>query len=419
MVNESAAFAGVLEHFPVTRKTRPEPSQKRETGTFLERNKAIETLGLEDAANPRRKGTPMTPNGTSAVPDRSLASGRTALSAPVRIDWVDYAKGICIVMVVMMHSVLGVEAATGQTGFMHALVAFAKPFRMPDFFLISGLFLAVVIDRDWRVYLDRKVMHFAYFYLLWVTIQFGFKAPSFAAEAGWTHAGSMYLQSFIEPFGTLWFIYLLPVFFVVTKATRQMPPLAIWAVAALLEMAHISTGWTVIDEFAARFVYFYSGYWLAGYVFAWSDRSRAHPAWALAGLALWALVNGTLVELGCSEWPLLSLALGLAGALAIVTMGTLLARMQWLNFLRYCGEHSIVIYLAFFLPMAATRTLLLKAGSVHDIGTISLIVTVVGVVGAIAIWRAALALRANFLFERPAAFWIAPKKAQPALQAAE
>jgi len=28
------------------------------------------------------------------------------------------------------------------------------------------------------------------------------------------------------------------------------------------------------------------------------------------------------------------------------------------HFLRYCGEHSIVIYLAFFLPMAVTRTLL-------------------------------------------------------------
>ncbi|MDP1883623.1 MAG: hypothetical protein Q8K88_12190, partial [Bradyrhizobium sp.] len=81
----------------------------------------------------------MTPNGTSAVPERSIAPGRpaqSAQSAPVRIDWVDYAKGICIVMVVMMHSVLGVEAAAGQTGFMHVLVAFAKPFRMPDFFLI-------------------------------------------------------------------------------------------------------------------------------------------------------------------------------------------------------------------------------------------------------------------------------------------
>ena len=355
----------------------------------------------------------MTPNGTLPVAERATSS------VAGRVDWVDYAKGICIVMVVMMHSVLGVEAAAGQTGFMHALVAFAKPFRMPDFFLLSGLFLAVVIDRDWRTYLDRKVVHFAYFYLLWVTIQFGFKAPSFAAEAGWAHVGLMYLQSFIEPFGTLWFIYLLPVFFVVTKATRRLPPLAIWVVAALLEMAHISTGWTAIDEFAARFVYFYSGYWLAPYVFAWSDRARAHPAWALASLVLWALVNGGLVELGTSEWPLLSLGLGLAGALAIVTIGTLLARMQWLNFLRYCGEHSIVIYLAFFLPMAATRTWLLKAVLIQDIGTISLIVTVAGIAGAIAIWRAALMAGANFLFERPAAFWIAPQKARPTLQAAE
>src|ERR1700745_4397959 len=98
-------------------------------------------------------------------------------SASARVDWVDYAKGICIVMVVMMHSVLGGGAAAGETGFMHALVAFAKPFRMPDFFLISGLFLSVVIDRDWRTFLDRKVVHFAYFYVLWVTIQFSVQAP--------------------------------------------------------------------------------------------------------------------------------------------------------------------------------------------------------------------------------------------------
>jgi uncharacterized membrane protein YcfT len=360
----------------------------------------------------------MTANGTSAVAERSAPSAAPGRSAAVRIDWVDYAKGICIVMVVMMHSVLGVELAAGQTGFMHLVVAFAKPFRMPDFFLISGLFLSVVIDRDWRIYLDRKVVHFAYFYVLWVTIQFGFKAPSFAAESSWPHVGLLYLESFIEPFGTLWFIYLLPVFFVVTKATRRAPPILIWGMAALLEMTHIATGWTVIDEFAARFVYFYSGYWFAATVFAMSDRARARPALALAALALWALIDGGLVAAGCSEWPLVSLALGLAGACAIVTMGTLLAQAHWLAFLRYCGEHSIVIYLAFFLPMASTRTLLLRTAWIHDIGTISLIVTVVGVVGALMIWWGALAVGANFLFERPAAFWIAPKK-RATLQAAE
>ena len=74
--------------------------------------------------------------------------------------------------------------------------------------------------------------------------------------------------------------------------------------------------------------------------------------------------------------------------------------MNWLNSLRVCGEHSIVIYLAFFLPMAATRTLLLHAGLIRDIGTISLLVTIVGVLGALAMWRMALAVGANFLFER-------------------
>jgi uncharacterized membrane protein YcfT len=355
----------------------------------------------------------MTPSGTIA------ASRGHHAAAAARVDWVDYAKGICIVMVVMMHSVLGVELAAGETGFMHVLVAFAKPFRMPDFFLISGLFLPLVIDRDWRTYLDRKVVHFAYFYVVWVTIQFGFKAPAFAAETGWRDAGLLYLESFIEPFGTLWFIYLLPIFFIVTKLTRRISPLAIWIVAAALETAHVATGWTAIDEFCARFVYFYSGYLFAPYVFALSDRARNHSAWALAALAAWALINASVVALGASEWKIVSLVLGFAGACAIITMGTLLARIRWLNFLRFCGAHSIVIYLGFFLPMAATRTLLLHTGIIPDIGTVSLIVTIVGVIGSLAIWQAALRLNADFLFERPDAFWIAPKKAAPVLQAAE
>ena len=181
----------------------------------------------------------------------------------------------------------------------------------------------------------------------------------------------------------------------------------------------MSTGWTAIDEFCARFVYFYSGYLFASYVFALSDRARARPALALIGLGLWALVNAGLVASGYSEWPLVSLALGPAGASAIIVTGTLLAKMHWLNFLRYCGEHSIVIYLAFFLPMAITRTLLLRTGVIPDIGLISLVVTIAGVTGALAIWRVAIALRANFLFERPEAFWIAPKKPRATLQPAE
>ncbi len=343
----------------------------------------------------------------------------TGTPASGRVDWVDYSKGICIVMVVMMHSTLGVELAAGREGFMHHVVEFARPFRMPDFFMISGLFLSRVIERDWRTYLDRKVVHFAYFYVLWVTIQFIIKAPAFAVQAGWAKVGTDYLEAFIEPFGTLWFIYLLPIFFIVTKLLRGVHPLIVWLVLAGLEMTHLNTGWTVPDEFCARFVYFFTGYWMASRVFALASAVQAQPRLALMTLVCWAFANAALVHLGVSTLPGVSLAMGLAGACAVIAVGALLARMNWLGGLRYCGEHSIVIYLAFFLPMAATRTALLRFAVISDVGWAALIVTACGVIGALGIWWGARNTSLKLLFERPAMFWLTDRPRPAQLQAEE
>ncbi|WP_153771688.1 acyltransferase family protein [Labrenzia sp. CE80] len=320
-----------------------------------------------------------------------------------RIDWVDTAKGICIIFVVMMHSVLGVEAAAGETGWMHAIVAFAAPFRMPDFFLISGLFLSNVIKRDWRLYLDRKVVHFAYFYVLWMTIQFAVKAPVFGADLGWLGAVQYYFVSFIQPFGTLWFIYMLPVFFVVCKLAhdRGLPWQLILGIAALLQIAPIHTGWLLVDEFASRFVYFYAGYIFAPKIFQLADWARARVPRSLTALAIWALVNAGLVAAGWSGLPIISLALGAAGAGAIVLTSTLITEAGRFNFLSHFGENSIVIYLAFFFPMGVTRVVLLKLGFL-DIGTMSLIVTVVSVISPmILFWMIQKTNFGWFLFRRP------------------
>jgi uncharacterized membrane protein YcfT len=315
-------------------------------------------------------------------------------------------------MVVMMHSTLGVGQAASADGWLHYAVAFAQPFRMPDFFLISGLFLAQVIDRDWRAYLDRKVVHFAYFYLLWTAIQFALKAPGLAQGHGLAGVAWLYVETFWEPFGTLWFIYLLPIFFVVTKLAHQLriPALAIWVAAVALEIAPVHTGFTVIDEFAARFVYFYTGYLLAPRIFALAAQAQRLPEAALAGLTIWGLVNGLLVFGGQAGLPFISLALGLAGAAAVVALSALFAQTRLFEPLRYCGEHSIVIYLAFFLGMAASRTLLLKYGWIDDIGTVSAIVTLVGVVVPLLIYWTVRRTPLRLLFERPAPFFIAPRK---------
>lgn len=348
------------------------------------------------------------------LPSQKVVSGARA----GRVDWVDYAKGFCIVFVVMMHSTLGVEAAAGKTGWLHWLVEFARPFRMPDFFLISGLFLAQVIDRPWRQYLDRKVVHFAYFYVLWMTIQFMFKAPGLAAANGVGEVARLYALSFIDPFGTLWFIYLLPIFFVVVKLTRAVPAVLIWGVGAALEIAHVETGWMVIDEFASRFVYFYTGYVLAPHIFGFTARVQKQPRLALAGLALWTVINGAAVAVGIAPLPYFSLALGLIGAGAVVSAAALMAKSDLFKPLRYCGRNSIVVYLAFFLPMAMTREILIRTG-LFDVGTMSALVTFAGVIGALAIFWAVRGTPAKFLFERPLSFHFAEPKRPGALQAAE
>ena len=330
-----------------------------------------------------------------------------------RVPWVDYAKGICILMVVMMHSTLGVEAAAGQESWMHAAVAFAKPFRMPDFFFIAGLFLMRRIDRDWPDYLDRKVVHFAYFYLLWLTVQFVLRAPGLVSEFGMTGAFSSYLFAFVQPFGVLWFIYLLPIFFVVTKGLRPVPPILVWLVAAALEAANIHTGITVVDEFASRFVYFYSGYILAPFVFRFAEKVSEDPVKILAALAAWAFLNGYCVQAGFADWPVVSLALGFAGVGAVIAVSILLSKVEWGNALRYCGEKSIVIYLAFSVPMAATRIVLLKTGWISDLGLVSLLVTFAGLLGALLMYWTVRHTPLSFLFVRPdwahLSFWWKPQ----------
>ncbi len=354
------------------------------------------------------KSTPI-----ATLPPNAMSNGR--------VDWVDAAKGICIIMVVMMHTTLGLEEVSGQQGWMHAVVAFSAPFRIPDFFLISGLFLAATIDRPWKLYLDRKVLHFVYFYVLWVVIQFAFKG-TFAVMGGEESVQQVVnnlVFTIVQPFGTLWFIYLLPVFFVVTKLCRAVP-WALLGTAAILEILPTDTtalidsmaasfgaatsenGWVLWEEFCARLVYFVAGYMFASHIFKLAAWARANVAVALGAIALWAAINGALVSAGVSHWPIISLALGAAGALAIVTGASLIARLPAAKPLLHTGANSIVVYLAFFLPMIISRMVVPKVLPMLDAGTTALVCIIIGVVtplvGYAIIKRIGFGL---FLFHRP------------------
>jgi uncharacterized membrane protein YcfT len=336
-----------------------------------------------------------------------------------RLDWVDVAKGLCIVLVVLMHATLGVEKATGAETGLHAFILWAQPFRMPDFFLISGLFLAARIDRPWRAYLDTKVVHFVYFYVLWLTIQFALKTPGMVAENGAAATLLDYATSFVVPFGTLWFIYLLAIYFVVAKLLAPAPKWLVLAGAAVLHVLAPASGVFIVDEFASRFVFFYAGYALAPMVLALADRLRAAPQALLTGALLaWAGINALGVNSGVALTHGPDLAFSFAGIAAVIAFSVLVTSTLPGRVLGTCGRNSIAVYLAFTVFMGPARLVLLKLTGGDAATTVALLSTFAGVAGALAMQRLVKGTWAGFLFTRPAAFRLAPRQAaQAAAQA--
>ena len=147
---------------------------------------------------------------------------------------------------------------------------------------------------------------------------------------------------------------------------------------------------------------------MAPRVFALAEAVQGAPETAIIGLSAWGLINGIFVASGLATLPVVSLALGFAGAAAVVSVSALMAQHDAFKPVRYCGRNSIVIYLAFFLPMAASRTVLLRGGLVADVGTVSVLVTAVGVVGALALFWVVRGGPLRFLFERPQWLRLAP-----------
>ena len=120
---------------------------------------------------------------------------------------------------------------------------------------------------------------------------------------------------------------MLAIFSIVAKLARRVNPvLAAGGGRGARDRADPYRLVPASTKFCARLVYFLAGWHLAGAIFRLADRATEKPLPALGFLCLWAVANGALALTPApiagvstlAALPLVSLALGSAGAVAIV-----------------------------------------------------------------------------------------------------
>ena len=89
------------------------------------------------------------------------------------------------------------------------------------------------------------------------------------------------------------------------------------------------------------------------------------------------------------------------GTAALCVIAALLTRLPFRDWLRWMGSQSLVIYVAFVLPMGISRTLLIKLG-VDEPTVLSLAIMAISIVSPlILLWIVQRIGFGRFLFERP------------------
>lgn len=159
-----------------------------------------------------------------------------------RIEWLDFARGASIFLVVVFHASIACEKYECVHRYYWELNNFLSPIRMPIFFAVSGLLSRKVIDMNWSGVIDKRVLGFIYVFLLWSAI-------SLALRQGFTVGFGQYIidltKAVYRPSTVLWFIWALAIYTVVAKIGKITNERLLFVAAVIVSI----TSYAKIDEF--------------------------------------------------------------------------------------------------------------------------------------------------------------------------
>ena len=299
-----------------------------------------------------------------------------------RVDWVDYAKGIGIVLVVFGHVWRGM-AGDGMFDWPFAVPfvdQWVYAFHMPLFFFLSGLFAGGSVKHSPQTFLVKRLKGVAYPYFVWILIVGGIRSLVYDGPDTFIDFLVNYWKVLYDPYDIFWFLYALflisVVFYLLRRAGLSTAVVMLLFLASNLGFAFTSGdfAWRPANYFCLYGVYFAFGAFFAEVKWGvtlgkLSNYTKVGLSFILLGIVASLAWSGLLV----SGKPIL-IAAG-AGTLAVVLLAQILEDWGSADFIRWWGTLSLQIYVAHTIVGAAIRLALVAVGitdvSIHLIAGVT------------------------------------------------
>lgn len=344
-----------------------------------------------------------------------------------RFAWIDYARGICIILVCYRHCFEGLTHASLETSkftFFKLMNVSLFSFRMPLFFLVSGIFISTtLLKKDFPTYVKDRFKIILYPMLVWgfiqITLQLLFSDFVNADRKMIDYLNLIIMPRKIEQFWYLNALFVVGVVYAFFKGVMKfnmwqlmITAVLFYATAAIFYQINASTpvdfiAYSFIPDFLHYYIFFFIGDLVSAYILKKENEKYLNsfkiliPVFILFVIAHYFFTIKNL-EKGKDYFvehylPVLFLFVALTGCAFIIQISFILQKFQKLKFLRVVGYHSLYIYVMHLIVLSAVRNTLVHIFHIRYVPALLLVGVAAGIIIPIFLY--------NF-FVRLGAWWL-------------
>ena len=297
----------------------------------------------------------------------------TAILEKDRLAWVDYLRGLAILLVVYRHVLLGLERAdlTIPPALVNANMIFYS-FRMPLFFILSGIFInGSITRRPFKDLVYIKFENLLYPYLIWsfiqITLQIVLSRYTNADRTLRDYTFILYQPRALDQFWYLPALFNTTIVYLFIKVKLKAQPwMQLILGAALYFIAPLIHNISMLSDWMEFYIFFALGDAVSFLFFRDStQRFFKRPLTLLLVTPVFIATQIYYLSLPQAN-PGQFLAIALIGCFSMLVLSFRLQALGILRFLRILGFHSLFIYVMHVLVAAFVRAILMKYLGLHN-----------------------------------------------------